>query len=103
MISAISTNYIYIVVIICTNCTYHTDIDLNMVRKSPHLELDTEGRVFRVRLPRDRKGIHVIQLNKPLTPEQSYYEVSLRKTGTLWLYIYSRTYQQGTLRGQDIL
>ena len=50
-------------------------------RGSRALDVSDNGLVTSVKLTREKKGIHVLQFMKALTPEQRYFSVIVRKVG----------------------
>ena len=57
----------------------------DMFTKSTELAVEIDNIYTSVRLARDKKGIHIIQFKQPLTPEQRYFSVAVRKAGVLHL------------------
>lgn len=74
--------------------SFFSEIHINMFRKSdalqievpkePSTDIDLSKLYCRVTLPADKMGIHVIQFNKPLTENSSYFCVDIK---TLSMYI----------------
>jgi hypothetical protein len=58
-----------------------TVVSPDILLRSPALDVEITNECTRVRLTKDKKGIHVIQLQRPLTPDESYFSVSLKKSG----------------------
>ena len=50
-------------------------------RKSDELDIEDNGIVTTVKLTGRKKGIHVLQFMKPLTPEKRFFSLTVRKQG----------------------
>ena len=67
--------------LILTVFRFCLELNESMFRRSPDLDVRLSGSGCQVRLPAHTPGCHVIQFLKPLTPENSYFHMEIRKAG----------------------
>lgn len=58
-----------------------SDIDASMFKMSSAFRVTVDGTYVTAILPKDQKGIHVLQFRQPLTKEAPYFMVEVKRKG----------------------